>query len=105
MELRRVRCSDTVTRYYVSALLGTNSVLMLVQPQDGTIVATWRSDSTECLLRGEWISPYPDLEALVEGIDLDPATEPLGLQLLEGGAVAGSVPTPAADLSLVGRTG
>ena len=74
MELRRAPVSTTVTRYYVSAHLGPTSRLMLVRPSDGLIVTSWSTSETPCVISGEWVSPFPDLEALVAGEELGSVT-------------------------------
>jgi hypothetical protein len=71
MNLRRLHVSDTVTRYRISAHLGPHSQLLLVRPDDSLIITGWSSGTAPRQIDGEWVSPYPDLEAVVQGIELD----------------------------------
>jgi hypothetical protein len=70
MELRRVAVSPHVTRYFVSARLGPRSRLHLITT-DGTIVASWKTWAESEHVHGEWVSPHPDLAAVVDGLDID----------------------------------
>jgi hypothetical protein len=80
MELRRQHVSDTVTRYRVSANLGPDSQVLLIRPGDRLIITGWRSGSSARRIDGEWVSPYPDLEAVVRGTELDvDASRPVSL--------------------------
>jgi hypothetical protein len=79
MNLMRVRVSDTVTRYLVTAHLGPQSQLLLVRPDDGLIITGWRSRSEPVHIAGEWVSPYADLIAVVRGEDLDAGASVVGL--------------------------
>ena len=74
MDLRRLHVSDTVTRYRVSARLGPHSQLLLIRPQDRLIITGWRSGGEPRHIDGEWISPYADLEAVVQGTELHSET-------------------------------
>jgi hypothetical protein len=65
MDLHRSRVSDTVTRYRVTCLLPASSRLLLVRPEDGAIMATWRETAGGCL-HAEWVSSHRDLHAIVE---------------------------------------
>ena len=71
MDFRRLHVSDTVTRYRVSAHLGPHSQLLLVRPDDLLIITGWSSGTTARHVDGEWISPYPDLDAVVQGVEFD----------------------------------
>jgi hypothetical protein len=71
MHLQRERVSDSVSRYLVTAHLGPRSCLMLVDPSDGAVAASWRTDERTEIVRGEWISTCAELVGLVDGLDLD----------------------------------
>jgi hypothetical protein len=71
MDLRTVRVSDTVTRYFVEANLDPGSRVLLVRPSDGVIITGWCTPRGSTEIKGEWISPYPDLIAAVRGVDFD----------------------------------
>ena len=70
----------------MSARLGPRSRLLLITT-DGTIVACWRTLAEPEHVHGEWVSPYPDLVAVVDGLEMDAdhvatAAAPAGLTLV-----------------------
>ncbi len=93
MDLKRVRVSDTVTRYLVNADLGPRSDLLLVRPEDRLIITGWSSRSEPVRIAGEWVSPYSNLIAVVRGEDRGAATSSDEL----GSAI--DVAAPALDAS------
>jgi hypothetical protein len=73
MNVARSAVSATVTRYRVTARLGPNSDVLLVRPEDGSIMTRWRSTGDSCSVVGEWISSYDNLIGVVRGIEVDQA--------------------------------
>ena len=43
--------------------------LLLVRPSDELIIAAWHAGPHGRCLAAEWVSPFPDLEAVVERAD------------------------------------
>jgi len=82
--MRRVRISETVTRYFVSGHLGPRSRLLLVKPGEGLVVAAWRTGDAAEVVDGEWVSPYDDLEVVIDGVDLAPPSAIL--RVINGGS-------------------
>ena len=71
MELACEAFTPMVVRYWIVAHLGPWSRLLLVDPKDGTVVASWRTEDRDEVVRGVWISPRRDLAGVVEGIELE----------------------------------
>ncbi len=70
MKLWTVPAGAGTTRYFVAAYLGANSSVSLVAPA-GFTVARWYSGSHPRIVRGQWISPMPDLDPVIHGDALD----------------------------------
>src|SRR6478672_9839497 len=58
-------------RYFVEARPPEGGCVRLDAPQ-GFVVASWRASDTDGEVRGQWISPFPDLYAVIDmdGSDL-----------------------------------
>ena len=52
-------------RYFVEARPPEGGCVRLVAPQ-GFVVASWRASKIDGEVRGQWISPFPDLYAVID---------------------------------------
>jgi len=76
MKMWKFPAGAGTTRYLVVAHLEAHSSISLVAPA-GFTVARWWSGSEPMIVRGQWISPMSDLDAVVTGdaLELDLADE------------------------------
>ncbi len=76
VKLWKFPAGASTTRYLLVAHLDAQSSVALVAPA-GFTVARWCSGAEPAIVRGQWISPMDDLDAVVSGdaLELDLAEE------------------------------